>query len=47
MLFNLPPTEQYSRVGGLPFFAKFGQSMMSPGGWVHSTMVNAVTKNKE
>ena len=49
MLFNLPPTEQFSRAGGLPFFTKLfgGGKSMSPGGAVHGPMVAAVVKDKQ
>ncbi|AFR97427.1 hypothetical protein C343_05569 [Cryptococcus neoformans C23] len=49
MLFNLPPTEQYSRAGGLPTLFKFfgGGGSLSPGGKVHAGMANGVTKNKD
>ncbi|KAK1921751.1 hypothetical protein DB88DRAFT_499084 [Papiliotrema laurentii] len=49
MLFNLPPTEQYSRAGGLPVLAKLlgGGKTMSPGGFLHEKMVGALAKDKE
>lgn len=49
MLFNLPPTEQYSRAGGLPTLFKLfgGGGSLSPGGKVHAGMASGVTKNKE
>jgi len=48
MLFNLPPTEQYSRVGGIPGLMKwFGSGRtMSPGGLVHSKAADSLTKDK-
>jgi hypothetical protein len=49
MLFNLPPTEQYSRNGGLPMLMKLfgGGKSMSPGGSVHEKMAAGVAKDKE
>ncbi|WVR04814.1 hypothetical protein IAU60_001826 [Kwoniella sp. DSM 27419] len=48
MLFNLPPTEQYSRNGGIPSLMKLagGGKTMSPGGKVHDVMASGVTKDK-
>jgi len=48
MLFNLPPTEQYSRAGGIPSLMKlFGSGRtMSPGGLVHSKAADSLTKDK-
>jgi hypothetical protein len=48
-LFNLPPTEQYSRQGGLPFWFKFvnGGKTMSPGGSTHERAANSLIKDKE
>ncbi|WVQ98280.1 hypothetical protein IAU59_005403 [Kwoniella sp. CBS 9459] len=49
MLFNLPPTEQYSRNGGIPSLMKLTGSgkSMSPGGKVHDLMANQISKDKE
>lgn len=49
MLFNLPPTEQYSRAGGIPGLMKMmgGGSTMSPDGWVHQKMAFGMAKDKE
>ena len=49
MLFNLPPTEQYSRAGGLPTLSKLfgGGKAMSPSGGVHGPVVNLITKDSE
>ncbi|WVQ79871.1 hypothetical protein IAT38_001971 [Cryptococcus sp. DSM 104549] len=48
MLFNLPPTEQYSRTSGLPAVFKWlgSGASMSPGGKVHAGMASSVTKDK-
>ncbi|ORY21299.1 hypothetical protein BCR39DRAFT_553965 [Naematelia encephala] len=49
MLFNLPPTEQYARAGGIPtLFKLFGSGKsMSPGGYLHTQMASAIAKDKE
>lgn len=49
MVFNLPPTEQYSRAGGIPTLQKVlgGGSSMSPGGFVHGKAAGGMTKDKE
>ena len=49
MLFNLPPTEQYSRAGGLPFLAKLvgGGKFMSPNGGAHRPVTSMMTKDSE
>ncbi|KAI9636206.1 uncharacterized protein MKK02DRAFT_44910 [Dioszegia hungarica] len=49
MLFNLPPTEQYSRAGGIPGLMKMmgGGSTMSPDGWVHQKMAFGMAKDKD
>ncbi|RSH92380.1 hypothetical protein EHS25_008795 [Saitozyma podzolica] len=49
MLFNLPPKEQYSRAGGLPFFTKLagGMSSFSPGGTAQGLMAKSVASDKE
>ncbi|WRT64558.1 uncharacterized protein IL334_001490 [Kwoniella shivajii] len=49
MLFNLPPTEQYSRKGGLPTLFKLtgSGSSMSPGGKMHDLMASTIAKDKE
>ncbi|KAK4685592.1 hypothetical protein P7C73_g4551, partial [Tremellales sp. Uapishka_1] len=48
MLFNLPPTEQYTKQGGLPTaFKLFGSGKtLSPGGWLHSQMASTIAKDK-
>ncbi|WWC59700.1 uncharacterized protein I303_102262 [Kwoniella dejecticola CBS 10117] len=48
LLFNLPPTEQFSRAGGVPTLFKWlgGGKSMSPGGKVHDLMANAISKDK-
>jgi len=49
MVFNLPPTEQYSRSGGIPTLMKVfgGGSTMSPGGVAHKLAVHPLVKDKE
>ncbi|WWC86678.1 uncharacterized protein L201_001555 [Kwoniella dendrophila CBS 6074] len=49
LLFNLPPTEQFSRAGGIPTLFKWlgGGKSMSPGGQVHDLMANQITKDKD
>ena len=47
MLFNLPPKEQYSRVGGLPILSKLlPTSSMSPDGKAHGAAVSSILKDK-
>jgi hypothetical protein len=49
MVFNLPPTEQYSRVGGLPTLFKMafgGGSSLSPGGKMHGLAAGQITQDK-
>jgi len=43
LLFNLPPTEQYSRAGGIPFWFSWIAGTMSPGGRVQ----NGIAKGLE
>jgi hypothetical protein len=47
LLFNLPPTEQYSRAGGLPLLSKLtgGGSSMSPDGWFHGKATSGLVKD--
>jgi hypothetical protein len=49
MLFNLPPTEQYSRAGGIPSLMSLlgGGKSMSPDGFIHGKAAGALTKDKE
>ncbi|KAL7419151.1 hypothetical protein Q5752_005987 [Cryptotrichosporon argae] len=48
LVFNLPPTEQYSRAGGLPTVFKFlgSGSSMSPGGLAHKGALYGIIRDK-
>jgi len=43
ILFNLPPKEQYSRAGGLPFLSG---SSFNPSGWLHQALTGTLIKDK-
>ncbi|ORX34075.1 hypothetical protein BD324DRAFT_638279 [Kockovaella imperatae] len=45
MLFNLPPKEQYSRVG-MPFFVKTAGHKMSPEEHFHASTISKLVKDK-
>ena len=45
MLFNLPPKEQYSRVG-MSFLSKLTGGAMSPDGSLHNRMLGSLITDK-
>lgn len=50
ILFNLPPTEQYSRAGGVPAWYRYlmcSGASMSPGGYLHQHLASGLFQDQE